>query len=136
MSATPIPLQIGVILNIVTIPPSIFCPSTIRSHSNGMPKMNDKIRNWTRKFAGEVIALNQRLTLEVCLLVTSEVNGENCEAGNVKQPERTEHTANRTAERMGPRDFRIVITVARITVIFIASPCDHEAWRICYRVGN
>lgn len=62
MSAIPIPLQIGVILNIVTMPPLIFWPKTIWSHSKGMPNMKERIRNWTRKFAGSEcnrINLNQ-----------------------------------------------------------------------------
>jgi hypothetical protein len=47
----PIPLHIGVMRNIVTMPPLILYPNTICSHKNGMPNMKDNSKNWTRKFA-------------------------------------------------------------------------------------
>jgi len=53
INAMPMPIHIGVILNIVTMPPLILCPNTICSHKNGMPKMNDSNRNWTRKLAAK-----------------------------------------------------------------------------------
>lgn len=45
------PLQIGVILNKVTIPPLILLPRTICNQRNGIPNINERIRNCTRKLA-------------------------------------------------------------------------------------
>lgn len=94
ISATPIPLQIGVIRYIVTMPPLIFWPKTIWSHSSGMPNVKDKIRNWTRKFAVNGIALKPFVILLSVNCITAEVHGEDREARNVEQAERAEQAAD------------------------------------------
>lgn len=62
------PLQMGLILYIVTIPPLILSPKTICSHTNGMPKTNDKSKNCTRKLAIKRFKKKYDEILQVCHL--------------------------------------------------------------------
>lgn len=47
----PIPLQIGLILNIDIMPPLILAPMHIWNHKNGIPNIIDRIKNCNKKFA-------------------------------------------------------------------------------------
>lgn len=90
-----------------------------------MPNVKDKIRNWTRKFAVNGIALKPFVILLSVNCITAEVHGEDREARNVEQAERAEQAADWSAQRVRPQDFRALLAVA---VFIIGATRRYEAW--------